>query len=346
MRNLFVTLMASLASCSAAFAFWPEAADSNIELGVGYRRDKLEWNTRSCCEVPIDGVGFPINLGSKLEWKNLNIWQIEARGKYVTCDNIYLRGYIDYGWITSGRVSDKDDFSCCSNDCNDCDNGFCGFDDCDDCCFSRQSCKTKKGHVYDASLGIGYQFRMCDDSFAITPIVGYSWHGQHLNMSNGKDSCCDTCDDDCCSDSFSGLKSRYNTRWNGPWIGFDLDYRLACDWSIFGGYEFHWAKYHAKGKWNLRNDFCDLPDGFTHSSNRAWGNIVNLGVRWDFCDCWTASLTGQWMGWEAKNGTDKHRCFDVSACDCDISVDVNVKQKLKKVTWQSGSIMLDVGMVF
>ena len=47
MRKFIVTLMASLLSCSAAFAFWPEATDSSLEIGVGYRQDRLEWKTSS-----------------------------------------------------------------------------------------------------------------------------------------------------------------------------------------------------------------------------------------------------------------------------------------------------------
>ena len=42
MRKFAVTLMASLLVCSAASAFWPEATDSSLEVGVGYRQDKLE----------------------------------------------------------------------------------------------------------------------------------------------------------------------------------------------------------------------------------------------------------------------------------------------------------------
>ena len=47
MRKFALTLMASLLSCSAAFAFWPEATDSSLEVGVGYRQDRLEWKTSS-----------------------------------------------------------------------------------------------------------------------------------------------------------------------------------------------------------------------------------------------------------------------------------------------------------
>ena len=45
MRKFAVTLMTSLLSCSAASAFWPEATDSSLEVGVGYRQDRLEWKT-------------------------------------------------------------------------------------------------------------------------------------------------------------------------------------------------------------------------------------------------------------------------------------------------------------
>src|ERR1700719_1276105 len=103
MHNLSVTLVTSLLSCSAAFAFWPEAVDSNLEIGVGYRRDSCKWTARADTAASdsssssntsvADSFAFGTlpNTGvrSELKWKNLRIWQIEARGNYVTCDNIY-----------------------------------------------------------------------------------------------------------------------------------------------------------------------------------------------------------------------------------------------------------------
>ena len=86
MRNFALTLMASLLSCSAVSAFWPEATDSLLEVGVGYRQDKLEWKTGGHFDSSSSSSGYgdsdyngygPGGVRSHLEWKNLSIWEIE-----------------------------------------------------------------------------------------------------------------------------------------------------------------------------------------------------------------------------------------------------------------------------
>lgn len=354
MRNILVTIMASLLSCSAANAFWPEATDSSLEIGVGYRRDKIEWGTRAdlrgsgCNSYGSDSYySSPFGVRSDLEWKNLHIWQIEAKGEYVTCDNIYLRASGDYGWIHSGKNRDSDFFT---------------FTDCSDQEFSRTHAKTR-GHVYDADIAVGYQFKLCDDSFSLTPLIGYSWKGQHLRDSHLRfDSCygefdsppearshsCDYCSsysysDSCGCDysSYGCLNSRYHTRWNGPFVGFDLNYRFMCNWAFFLDYEYHWAQYHAKANWNLRRD---LPDGFHHRSKRAYGNVLDFGVKWDFCDCWYVALKGGFQWFEAKHGHDRALIAEGSIGD--INTKCFVSQPLKHVKWHSESISLDFGMAF
>jgi hypothetical protein len=263
MRKFILTVMASLLSCSAAYAFWPEAADSSLEIGVGYRQDRIEWRTSNRFNSSYSGFsgydysgyengnnfgGFPFGR-SHVKWKNLNIWEIEGRGKYVTCDNIYLRANGDYGWITSGRNRDSDHRF----------NFGEGFDTYGDSFsygsgsefeFARSHSKTR-GRVYDARLAIGYEFKLCDCSLGIAPLVGYSWHGQHLRDRHLRQSFCfdqgdrnfaftDTGSDYYSSDlysyesfygsgSYGRNNSRYHTRWDGPFVGFDFDYRFWCD---------------------------------------------------------------------------------------------------------------------
>lgn len=404
MRKIVLTLMASLLSCSAASAFWPEATDSSLEVGVGYRQDRLEWKTSSkfnscydqCSTNYNDNCGdafcndeflcnddclgnLPGRVNSHLKWKDLNIWQIEIKGKYVTCDNVYFRFNGDYGWVTSGKNTDTDNF----------DRGYgCGdYNDCGDNFFSgnnnytqngRSHSKTK-GNVYDFRLALGYQFKLCDDSFSIAPLIGYSWHGQHLKDHHLRQRC--ACSDDCnfndncsfdqesCSrsrssscESFSsvsvascdssssydscsygGNHSTYHARWNGPFIGFDFDWRFGCccEWDIFGTYEFHWADYNAKAKWNLRTD---LKDGFHHHAKTAYGSIFDIGVKWDFCECWTLAVKGEFQWFWADKGHDRAkiaegRCGNVRE-KCFLSI------PLKDIKWQSAGISVDVGMVF
>lgn len=378
MRNFFVTLMASLLSCSAAFAFWPEATDSSLEIGVGYRQDRLEWKTSSQLNSSYynysdyDGsdtfLGPPIGLSSKLKWRDLQIWQIEATGKYVTCDNLYLRANGDYGWITSGKNRDSDSITFGR------DNGSDYYGSGNEFEFAHSKSKAK-GHVYDARIAVGYQFKWCDDSFSIAPLVGYSWHGQHIqdnhlrqNFYVGDEAVAldDTAlagaryrySDDYyfesyCSDysyssySSGGRNSTYHTRWNGPFLGFDFDYRFGfgcgceLDWQIFGTYEFHWAEYHANAKWHLRSDFRD---GFHHHAKNAYGNIFDIGVKWDFCECWTLAVKGEFQWWWADRGHDRARFARNQFGN--VQTDCYLKIPLRDVKWESAAVTLDLGMVF
>lgn len=326
MRKLVLPLMASLFTCSAAFAFWPEAAESSVEIGVGYRKDKFDWTTKAESTVIVDGVTTGVETKSKLKWKDLQIWQIEGRFKYVTCDNLYFRGYADYGWITHGKVTDKDFLNLSVGSVSD----FSG----EGVEIFSSRADSNKGHVYDASIGLGYQFRMCDDSLALAPVFGYSWEGQHLELKNGHLSVP-------FSTSFEGLHSHYNARWNGWWLGIDLDYQFACDWSLFASYEYHWAEYHASGHWNLREDILG---NFHHHAKRAYGNVFNIGVKWDFCECWTLGVTGKFQWWNARHGKDRTKVFEDA--NGDIREACFVKIPLENVKWDSASVTFDVGMVF
>ncbi len=355
MRKTFVAIMASLLSFSSAFAFFPEAVESYVEVGAGYRSDTFKWGTNanpfgsgsgSSSYFGADGSS-ETGLRSQLKWDDLSIWLIEGRGRYITCDNIYLRGSIDYGWITSGKVHDRD---------------FFVFEDAPSREFSHTRADTK-GHVYDAKIAVGYQFRMCDDSFSISPLIGYSWRGQHFELKNLHDeflnsdssfssassssrsfsSSYSSYYDSYSSGSSSGsdrLHSKYNTRWDGIFIGFDLDYRLNCDWTIFLDYEYHWATYHAKGRWNLRED---LPNGFNHHSKNAWGNVLDIGVQWDLCE-WTLALRGEFQYFRANKGHDRALYFEENLGN--IKNRCYVTNPLSKVEWTSAGVYFDVGMSF
>ncbi len=136
-------------------------------------------------------------------------------------------------------------------------------------------------------------------------------------------------------------RSRYHTRWNGFFIGFDFDYRFLCDFTLYGCYEFHWAQYHARARWNLREDLCN---GFRHRAKNAYGNYFDIGLRWDFCECRTVSIKGEFQWWYADHGRDR-----ALIADCR---DGNVKTKcflnipLRDVRWHSEGVAVDVGMVF
>jgi hypothetical protein len=376
MRKFILTLMASLLSCSAASAFWPEATCSSLEVGVGYRNDSIKWKREFSPESLYGSSSSHSGSSSSgfkdtthLDWKNLNIWLIEARGTYITCDCIYLRGSADYGWITSGKFKHRNDFNTEFGS-----NYGYGND------FDQSRDKSHiKGNVYDVKLAVGYQFKWCDEALSVAPLVGYSWQGHELRNGNHDDSYSSgsydpsyghsdyysyyTCDSDRSSSSYqsysnesSGHKRhKLNDRWNGFFIGFDLDYRFCCDWNFFVDYEYHWADFHAHEHGN-DNEFFNrnFDDSFCgclrhrkshiHSSN-AYGNVLDFGVEWDLCECWVVGLRAEFQWWKAKKAHERTKVFEDSFGDSE-EAEVVFKRRIKDVTWNSGSIILDLGMVF
>lgn len=346
MNKIILTIMASLLSCSAAQAFWPEASDSSLEIGVGFRQDRVKWKTSENCSYGSatgDCENFPALERSSLEWKNINIWEVEARGYYVTCDRVYLRGSADYGWITSGKARSKPFGGYGTS--------LVGASE-----YGDSSSKVR-GHVYDVKFALGYQFQLCDDTFSISPLIGYSWHGQHFKDKNRGYSCgYDTApalyhgsssysysDYSYSSDySYDEDRRSYHTRWNGPFLGFDFDYSLCCEWDLFGGYEFHWAQYHAKGRWDGIG--YDYNNGFYQHAKNAYGQVFDIGVKWDLCDCWTLALRGEFQFWNAHHGKDRTKVLEASCTKRKLKTFVEVP--VKKIEWRSGSVVFDVGMVF
>lgn len=365
MRKVMLSLMLSLLSCSTVSAFWPEALDSAVEVGVGYRNDSIKWKRELSGGSSYYGSSSGSGSGSSgaretsdFNWKDLNIWFIEGRGRYVTCDCIYIRGRTDYGWITSGKLHHKNHFG----------SGGSGgaFDEND---FSSSSPSSRgnghaKGFVYDCKLAIGYQFKWCDECLAVAPLIGYSWHGQHLR--GGKDhehsnfyydeSSSDECSDNSSYSSYSSSSSsghnkhRFNDRWNGVFIGFDLDYRLCCEWNLFMNYEYHWAEFHATehNRTLFRNEFNGSGCGNIHRStihaNNGYGNVLGFGAEWDLCECWTLGLRAEFQWWYANKGHERTKFAEASLGN--VEFEGVAKSRVKHISWDSGSIAVELGMIF
>lgn len=363
MRKLYVALIASLISCSNAYAFWPEALDSSFEVGAGYRNDSLSWKEEA---ATVFGA-VPVSRVSKVHWKNLNIWEIEAKGKYVTCDDIYLRANADYGWITSGRAKHKEYVDTDVSMSNLTGSSFSSgseFSNAENSAFEISNRKANaRGHVYDVTFALGYQFRMCDDAFSISPVVGYSFNGQHLNFNHHRHSSSGssssstilTGSDSSSSSDFSGYSdyyssyssgsdrnhTHYRTRWYGPLLGVDFDYQLCCEWDLFLTYEFHWADYHARAGRHFDSQFLR---GLSHSSHRAYGNVLNFGANWEWCDCWTLGITGEFQWWYANHGKSKAVISETSVGD--VSTRCFNYTPLRHVRWCTAGVTFDVGFAF
>lgn len=354
MRKIIFPFIASALSCSVLSAFWPEATNSNLEIGVGYTQGQFEYVTHvdpnnyvkanNGARVP---ESYDLITTRKSCWTDLNIQTIGARTNCATCDDFYFRANGNYGWITSGKHR-TDVFQRKPQNPNE----------------EREEERRvgtiaahTRGHIYDVSIAAGYQFQYCQDVAAFSPIFGYSWRGQrlrnsHFEFSNSSFSeSLEVGGSSSSSRSFDlaslhidsnivEIDNSYDTRWNGPFVGFDALYNLDCDWTLTAGYEYHWGKFHARTEEFVGGAKLAL----NQHGKSYYGHVVNLGMVWNFTDYWTLGLQYEFDFFHVHHGRQTFRA--VKGSQGDIEVVGLVSVPLKRVEWCTNSIRLTLGLVY
>ena len=249
--------------------------DSNLELGVGYRVDNLKWSIAGGSNGP--------DIMSELEWRDIQSAELNLQYKAVALHTIYLRGNADVAFVFDGQNQDSD---------------YAGNQRTLE--YSRSLNTAEKGTLYDLSLGLGMQFSVLFNTFTLAPLLGYSFHSQHLTMTEGTQ-VVDTFSIPPRIGSFPGLDSAYTTHWYGPWIGLDFGCNVLGKLALEGYYEFHIVRYSANGHWNLRTDFLD---DFIHKSNGI-GNVVFLKAQYALTDNLSVGISTRYQTWHARPGLDR-----------------------------------------
>ncbi len=285
--------------------------ETDFTLSAGYRVDNLDWT------IAGDINGNNPNVLSELTWDDVESYQVKLQGSLVWPNFIAVKGFADYAWIFDGDNQDSDYLG---------DNRT--FE------FSRSNNSTDDGFLWDASLAIGYPYRFGRPIIGtITPLLGYSYHEQNLNISNGNQTIPD-------QGPFPGLDSSYDTEWKGPWIGLDLRFKareittFAHRFETYVAYEYHWADYHAEADWNLRDDFAH-PKSFEHDAD---GNGWKIGAGFNLWlhHNWALNFNYEYQDWSTDSGTDKVFFSDGSTA----------KTKLNEVNWSSYALSLGVSLRF
>lgn len=303
-----------------------------LDLSVGFRQDSLHWNSGQF-EFPYltsdssssSSTTAPSSSSSSsssslsgdqsrtFRWRELHISQVALTGKYINCYNYYFRALADYGRIHEGQHAVRRYIDLGSDILE----------------YSKTEARADKGEVYDFNGGIGYHFRFLCNRGTISPLVGYSYHAQHLHM-NHYDVEFDLLDFN--YGRLDGVKGRYFTRWKGPWVGVDFTLYMTCDLKLFGSAEYHWVHFRAFGK---RPTLFDLTTDRFHQHAKGRGICYLLGASYDVWDSWTIGLVGTYQAWRTRKGTDRVYT-DEGPFDADLFV----------VHWHSMSAMVNIGYEF
>ena len=298
MRKLMLILSTCVLSSQAAFAGfcdfgcsdWPSAdsncyagwpPDFNIDLNVGFRKDKFDWSIAGVTETPEGELIDSPNILSELKWKDLRMAQAGGDIYYVSCRNYAIHLGAQYGTIYHGKVSDFDYAG----------DGRTGL-------FSLSRNKANGGHVYDLSAAAGYRITSTCNRFVALVLAGYSQHAQYLQITDGHQIFP-------INHEFSGLNSRYTTRWYGPWLGVDFEARVERCAYLFGSFELHLLAYRGHGLWNLRPDI-----GRFHHKANGQGYVLTLGGKWEIFNNWAIGVMGNYRMFRTGHGSERSIYLD------------------------------------
>jgi hypothetical protein len=271
-------------------------------LNAGYRQDDLEWS------FALPGI----NPRSELAWSDVESFQIEFGLQRRFFHNFRLKGSFAYAVIYDGQNQDSD---------YDGNNRTLEF--------SRSNNATDAGNLWDISLGLAYDIRFFGDRFQLSPLLGYAFNDQNLQISDGVQTLPP-------SGQFQGLDSSYDATWYGPWVGLELQYNSnghsapSPGYEAFFGFEYHLADFEAEADWNLRPDLAH-PKSFDQDADGS-GWVLTGAVNYLFNSRWGINLTGKYQYWETGSGT--HRFF--------FSDGSSYAARLNEVIWESFAVTLGV----
>jgi hypothetical protein len=271
-------------------------------LNAGYRQDDLKWS------FALPGI----NPRSELTWRDIKSFQLEFGLQRRFFHNFRLKGSFAYAAIYDGHNQDSD---------YDGDNRTLEF--------SRSANATDAGNLWDISLGLAYDIRLFSDRFQLSPLLGYAFNDQNLQISDGVQTLPPL-------GPFQGLDSSYDASWYGPWVGLELEYNSrgsdspSPGYEAFFGVEYHLADFEAKADWNLRPDLAH-PKSFEQDADGS-GWVLTGAVTYLFNSRWGINLTGKYQYWETGAGT--HHFF--------FSDGSSYTARLNEVIWESFAVTLGV----
>jgi hypothetical protein len=264
-----------------------------FDVGGGYRNDSLRWKV------------FPsTNPGREIEekWKNLGLGVIEVNAQFLACEHFLLKGDFDYGWF--------------SNNGSQRYIGIGGV-------APEISLKAKpRGHLYNLSGGVGYQFNFDCYRVSFAPLVGYSYHQQLLKSRKYIDELNPLLPE-------TLAHNDYKLRWSGPWVGFALAYQATCELQLYFDYSYHWTRFHA----TVKEHFLLGQQPANLRSNRAFGNEFIVGGIYTFCDYWFVGLKFNYKEFQGTKGKEHLDTIDLVS-------------PLRKLHWCSSTVTLDIGYTF
>lgn len=205
--------------CTIALVFMAGTAGAedikiDLDIGVGYRTDKLDWDVTGLTNGVINGI-YGVT-----KWDDLTTIYSKATVR-ISKNKFHAKGSLGYGRTIDGNY--RESYYSDSAHQSEIYNRTADID----------------GYVLDASIGLGYQ--LGSDKAPITPFVGYSWNLQYFQTNGGLVNGTVPIPNFVISNEF---------HWRGPWVGVDLSLQPSDKARLYASAEYHFGNYRLQTIWN------------------------------------------------------------------------------------------------
>jgi hypothetical protein len=140
----------------------------NVDVTVGWRRDSLEWKNQDIHPSYSSSSSASTRANSKIHFTDIDSYTINGEAKWTAC-NYYIRLSGDYGLTAKGRAHEKFKI--------------------EDSILYYGPIRThtsdpvkRRSEVYDFNAALGYPLTFCCSRFYVVPLIGFSYHRQHLRV--------------------------------------------------------------------------------------------------------------------------------------------------------------------
>lgn len=304
--NRFLSAIFALAFTTTLATTCKVEADTSVQFGIGYRSDDINWRIKDPEETSEYNIAH-------LNFRDLEIFTLQAKLKGVCGDCVYYRLDGQYGWILDGTVRESDQFYASEADMEGCATPVISATTYND---------IKRNYVADFNVGIGYPLQQCwCPELQLIPTIGFAYDTQRLRQKN-HETIFDQLGEDCADliplEGDDYHHSKYRTTFWGPWIGLDVAFCHQDCWNLYGEFQYHFGT-RARRERNSHLGFYDF-DHHERTKN-ATGVSLKVGSTYAFNCNWFADAYVTYKRFYSHQHHDH-------------------------LTWRSIGVALDVGYIF
>lgn len=319
----FTTLTCAL-TMSSLFAGCGGPCCYSADVEIGWRRDSLDWKTDRLRSSYVSG-----KVDDRILFKDINSYTISGQFRWVAAD-YYVRLSAQYGLTDKGRAHER-------------------FNIKSPYLYHPLEIETsdpikRRSEVYDFDIAVGYPFAFCCCRLTVIPLIGFSYHRQHLRVKEPEESssCCfssysmNTCEFFQCHSSSSFFVESSNPFVSDPSSNpFDSPSSspIASELGLSNphrtdNYRFTWYGFYLGADmayaldscwtifWNTELHFLDN----CHRKRKSWTGVYFvddyhekgfaygfnniIGINYYIANCWYTTLSVDFDWWKAHSKHD------------------------------------------